>query len=103
MEEVELEEGDASAKPSEEYASDDCDDDVWSLSPHSNEFFEDLWLSERGRRESCVRSEGREKADSRSSSKKSGEEDWAGGAGGFGRTETLIVDTPSSSSSSSSK
>jgi hypothetical protein len=40
-EEVELDEGEALAKPRVEYASEDCEEEVWSLSPHSREFFEE--------------------------------------------------------------
>jgi hypothetical protein len=65
---VELDEGDASANPRVEYASEDCDDDVWSLSPHSKEFLDDRWFKVKGTRDSWVKSEGKANADSKSSS-----------------------------------
>ena len=64
---AELDDGEASARPRLEYVSDDCDEDVW-LSPHSREFFEDLWLRPRGASDSCVMSEGSVKSISKSSS-----------------------------------
>lgn len=95
---MEFEDGEAPAKPREEYASDDCEEDVWSLSPHSSEFFEERWLRDKGASESCVKSDGRAKASSKSSSMVG---DWTFLTMGFGRAATLIVETPSSSSSSS--
>lgn len=70
---------------------------MWSLSPHSREFFDDRWLRDKGARESCVRSDGSAKASSKSSSMGV----WGRLTMGLGRAATLMVDTPSSSSSSS--
>lgn len=99
---VEFDEDDASAKPRVEYASEDWDEDELSFSPHSSEFFEPLWFNDSGARESCVRSVGKEKASSKSSSTES----IVGFTAVFfavivGILEALIVETPSSSSEKS--
>lgn len=69
------------------------------MSPHSREDLDVRWASDSGARDRVVRSEGRAKPSSKSSSSMV----LGGGLGaaGLGRAVTLIVDTPSSSSSSS--
>lgn len=86
-----------------EYASEDCDDDELSFSPHSKEFLEPRWLREVGASDSLVRSAGRANPSSKSSSMV-----WGSGCFGIlgmrfrGSAAALMVETPSSSSSSDS-